>query len=152
MQTRSYLLRAATLMVALALAGCAAPPKQLYQWGSYQGALYQYLKSNGSDLALQVAQLEAEAQKNAASGVASPPGLHGHLALLYAKVGDDANAVRSLETERRLFPESATYVDFLLKNSAKVVPSATPSTVRSTVPNTVPNTSPNASPKTAPRS
>lgn len=135
-------------MFGLALAGCAVPHKPLYQWGSYQGALYEYLKSNGLDPASQIARLEAEAQKNAASGFASPPGLHGHLALLYAKVGDDANAIRSLETERRLFPESATYVDFLLKNASKVSPSSSPSSS----PNASPSTAPIAPQKTAPQS
>jgi hypothetical protein len=110
------------LVLSLALMGCAAPQKQLYPWGSYQAALYEYLKGNGADPGSQIARLEAEAQKNAASGLVSPPGLHGHLGLLYAKVGDDANAVKHLEAERKLFPESATYVDFLLKNAGKSAP------------------------------
>ena len=137
-------------MVGLALAGCAAPHKPLYQWGSYQGALYEYLKSNGLDPASQIARLEAEAQKNAASGFASPPGLHGHLALLYAKVGDDANAIRSLETERRLFPESATYVNFLLKNASKGAPNAPAGSAPNASSNASPGASPSASPSTAP--
>lgn len=115
-------------MVGLSLAGCATAPKPLYQWGSYPSALYEHLKSNGSDPAAHIARLEADLQRNAASGAASPPGLHGHLALLYAKVGDDANAVRSLEAERRLFPESATYVDFLLKKAGKPAPPSSPKT------------------------
>ena len=139
-------------MVSLALAGCAAPQKPLYQWGSYQGALYEYLKSNGLDPASQIARLEAEAQKNAASGLASPPGLHGHLALLYAKVGDDANAIRSLETERRLFPESATYVNFLLKNASKGSPNAPAGSASNASSNASPIPAPVAPQKTPTRS
>ena len=83
------------------------------------GSLYQYFKSNGTDPGAQIEQLEAQLQKGEAAGAASPPGLHGHLALLYSKLGDEANAVKHLEAERSLFPESANYINFLLKNAAK---------------------------------
>lgn len=112
------------LVLGLALTACATPQKQLYPWGSYQAALYEYLKGNGVDPGSHITRLEAEAQKNAALGLVSPPGLHGHLALLYAKVGDDASAVSHLEIERKLFPESASYIDFLLKNAGKSTPQA----------------------------
>ena len=108
-----------SLAAALFLTACAAPPKPLYLWGGYQSALYAYLRGNGADLGAQIVQLEAQAQRSAAEGASPPPGLHGHLALLYSKTGDDANAVRHLQTERRLFPESAAYVDHLLKNAAR---------------------------------
>lgn len=115
----NHLCRLASACVCLTLAACAAPPRPLYQWAGYQPALYQYFKGNGSDTGAQIAQLEAQIQKNAASGEATPPGMHGHLALLYARMGDDAATRRHLEAERAKFPESATYVDFLLKNGAR---------------------------------
>lgn len=115
------LARAALLGAAAVLSACAAPPKTLYQWGSYQGALYAYLKGGGADLGAQIATLEAQAQRTAAEGGLPPPGLHGHLALLYTKVGDDANAISNLQIERRLFPESATYIDHLMKNASRPV-------------------------------
>jgi hypothetical protein len=108
----------------LVLSACAAPAKPLYQWGGYPAALYAYLKGSGADLGAQIATLEAQAQRTAAEGGLPPPGLHGHLALLYTKVGDDAQAIAHLQVERRLFPESATYVDHLLKNAAR--PAAKP--------------------------
>ena len=122
MKTIRCLCRASVLAVAFGLAACAAPPKTIYQWGDYQGALYQYLRGNGVDPGEQITKLEAEVEKNAASAKASPPGLHGHLALLYSKLGDDANAIRHLQAERALFPESAAYIDFLLKNAARSAP------------------------------
>lgn len=122
----------ALLAVVLALAGCAAPPKTLYQWGSYQASLYNYFKGNGSDPGAMILQLEEQLQKTAATGGAAPPGLHGHLALLYSKVGDDANAVAHLEAERKLFPESGVYIGMLLQRAAvmpaKVPPLAAPAT------------------------
>lgn len=111
--------RCAVLAMAALLCACAAAPKPLYQWGAYPSALYAYLRDNGADLGAQIATLEAQAQRAGAEGSRTPPGLHGHLALLYSKSGDDANAMRHLQIERQLFPESAAYIDHLLKQAAK---------------------------------
>ena len=111
--------RLGLLCAVVLLSACAAPPKTLYQWGSYQPALYAYLKGSGADLGAQITTLEAQAQRTAAEGGVPPPGLHGHLALLYTKAGDDAKAIAHLQVERRLFPESAVYIDHLMKNAAR---------------------------------
>ena len=104
----------------LGLTACATPPKPMYQWAGYQSALYEYLKTDGANPGPQIALLEAQVQKNAATGEASPPGLHAHLGLLYSKAGDDAKAVEYLQAERKLFPESGPFLDFLLKNAARL--------------------------------
>lgn len=110
------LIRAFLMIAVVALSACAAPaPKPLYQWANYEPRLYEYFKAGGNNPGGQISVLEAQLQKNQAAGEASPPGLHGHLALLYSKMGDDLGARRHLEAERSLFPESAAYVDFLLK-------------------------------------
>ncbi|MBV8604944.1 MAG: DUF4810 domain-containing protein [Pelomonas sp.] len=116
---QSPLRLAAPLTLALALAACAAPhpPAPLYAWGEYQAQMLKYYKNDG-DLATQAQVLELQLQKNADAHLACPPGLHGHLALLYAKLGNDDASRAHLEAERRLFPESAAYVDFLLKKPA----------------------------------
>ncbi|PTT82854.1 DUF4810 domain-containing protein [Pelomonas sp. HMWF004] len=106
----------ALVAAALALVGCAQPgPKPLYQWAGYQPAVYQHLKSDGAEPGAQIAALEAQIEKNKVAGEASPPGMHAHLGLLYSKMGDDVAAQRHLQAERAQFPESAAYVDFLLK-------------------------------------
>ena len=108
------------LIASLALVGCAQPgPKPLYQWDGYQAAVYQHLKSNGSEPGAQISALEAQIEKNQAAGVATPPGMRAHLALLHSKMGDDVAARRHLEAERAQFPESAAYVDYLLKTTKK---------------------------------
>ena len=115
----------AAVAVAALLTACGTPQKPLYQWAGYQNSVYQYFKTNGTAPGDQITQLEAQLIKNKAANEATPPGLHGHLALLYAKVGNDDAARAHLEAERALFPESAAYVDFLLKKpSEKTAPAA----------------------------
>jgi hypothetical protein len=111
--------RLGLLTLAALTTACAAPPKPLYQWGGYPAAVYAYFKDDGANAGAQITQLEAQIQQTNAAGQAVPPGLHGHLALLYSKVGDDAASLAHLEAERKLFPESAAYIDFLLKNAAR---------------------------------
>lgn len=111
------LTRACVLGGLLALAGCTSPPKTLYHWGSYQASLYSYFKGNGADPGAMIAQLEEQLQQTLAKGGVPPPGLHGHLALLYTKVGDDASAAAHLYAERKLFMESAPYMDMLLQRA-----------------------------------
>ena len=105
--------------VAALLTACGTPQKPLYQWGGYQSSMYQYFKTNGEMPGDQITQLGSQLIKNKAANEATPPGLHGHRALLYAKVGNDDAARAHLEAERALFPESAAYVDFLLKKPAE---------------------------------
>jgi len=106
--------------VVLGLIGCAQPgPKPLYTWNGYQTALYQHLKSNGSEPGAQIPLLQAQIEKNEAAGAATPPGMRAHLALLHSKMGDDVAARQWLEAEKANFPESAAYVNFLLKRDPK---------------------------------
>jgi hypothetical protein len=44
-----------------------------------------------------------------------PPGMRAHLGMLYAETGNDGKAQESLLAEKASCPESATYVDLLLK-------------------------------------
>ena len=112
--------RLALLGFAVLLTGCVhAPTKTLYGWGTYQPSLYQYFKTDGGDLSVQINALEAQVVKNKTGRLADPPGLHGHLALLYSKTGNESAAQNQLAIERELFPESAAYVDFLLKKSVQ---------------------------------
>jgi hypothetical protein len=101
------------------LAGCATPPAPLYDWGHYPLASYQFMRGDGFDPRASIVRLEDQLQKTAAARRNPPPGLHGHLALLYSGLGDMGRAKEHLERERELFPEAATFVEFLLQNARR---------------------------------
>lgn len=96
------------------LAGCAQQPKTLYQWGSYQPEVYEYFKGESKEA--QVAKLEEDLQKIRSTNGNPPPGYHAQLGMLYGSLGKDDQMVQEFRTEKGLFPESATYMDFLLRN------------------------------------
>jgi hypothetical protein len=108
-------LRNAVALTALALAGCAQAPKPLYHWEGFQGQLYEHFRSDASGPAEQAAVLEAQVQRAQAGGAALPPGFRAHLAMVYLRLGRDGEARTQLEAEKTSFPESAQYMDFLLK-------------------------------------
>ncbi|WP_321936613.1 MULTISPECIES: DUF4810 domain-containing protein [unclassified Paraburkholderia] len=101
---------AATLL----LAGCANTTPPLYQWTSYQPAVYDYLKGQKAPQE-QIDVLEKSLQEIRAKGNTPPPGFHAQLGMLYANVGNDTQAMQEFDAEKHLFPESTTYMDFLMK-------------------------------------
>jgi hypothetical protein len=104
---------AATLSAGLM--GCAQPPKPLYHWEGFQRQLYEHFKADSSGPNEQLQLLDAQAEKARSRGVALPPGFRAHLAMVYLKLGRDTEARLQLEAEKASFPESAPYMDFLLK-------------------------------------
>jgi hypothetical protein len=103
----------------LLVSGCASQPHGLYQWEGYQPQVYQYFQGTSSKEA-QIAELESGLQKIQASGKAVPPGYHAQLGLLYGQTGSGDRMVQEFQTEQTLFPESALYIDFLLKKNKTV--------------------------------
>ena len=107
----SKAVKLALMLTAIAtVAGCQTAPQPLYQWESYQAEVYEYFK--GEPKEAQVEALERDLQKINASGRKAPPGYHAHLGM-----GKDDQMVQEFRTEKALFPESASYMDFLLKNA-----------------------------------
>lgn len=96
---------------------CVTAPKTLYQWEGYQPQVYEYFKGQGTEE--QITALESGLQKIQAKGNTPPPGYHAHLGLLYAGNGKEDQMVQQFQTERTLFPEASTYVDFLLRKFKK---------------------------------
>lgn len=118
--TMSVLKKSASVLAlagAMLLTGCAAPQKTLYQWGGYQPQVYQYLKGESPDQ--QIAAMEKDLMLFSAKGGSAPPGFHAHLGMLYSVVGKPDQMVVQFEDEKKLFPESAPYMDFLLAKVKK---------------------------------
>lgn len=112
-------LACAALATATLLGGCAnnaTPP--LYGWDGYQPQVYDYLEGKSSAEA-QIGSLEASLQKMRGKGERPPPGFHAHLGALYASAGRGQQAQQELLAEKEAFPESSTYMDFLLTNLKK---------------------------------
>ena len=99
------------------LSGCGTPPKYLYQWGDYQAQVYQHFKGESPEH--QIIVMEKNLQQIGANGNLPPPGYHAHLGLLYSITGKSDLVVARFEDEKKLFPESAVYMDFLLKKTKK---------------------------------
>ncbi len=108
---------AACAATVLLTVGCASNgPKPLYGWEGYQPQVYAYLKSGGNaDAVEQLAQLEQAEQNMAQRGQALPPGYRAHMGMLYAKAGDAGKSAAAITAEKTHFPESSSFMDFLLR-------------------------------------
>ncbi|MDF7674140.1 DUF4810 domain-containing protein [Acetobacteraceae bacterium ESL0709] len=131
----------------LLLSACASGEKPLYAWYHYQPELYAYMQ--GKDPQQQLTVLEADEQKAQAKGLALPPGFHAHLGLLYARLGQTSQAQTEFQQEKTLFPESASYMDFVLKNMGAPA-AATPAAPVVAPDNAKSVTEPQAKPVSAP--
>ena len=108
----SKFLMAASLAGLALLQGCATPVEPLYNWGPYERQVSAHFKGESPESQIQILEQHAVATKS--SGKVLPPGYMAHLGLLYGKAGRDADFVAALEEEKRLFPESAPYINQLL--------------------------------------
>ncbi len=102
------------------LNGCANEPKPLYNWDGYQTTVYQYYQQTESSPQDQIEELKKNIEMSKAKSLATPPGLHAHLGLLYSTIGSIDLAMKEFSTEKALYPESAAYMDFLMKNKGKI--------------------------------
>lgn len=106
----------AALAGAAVFAGCAAKgPGPLYMWESFPRQQYTTLMRDGSNPDEQIRAMEAHSEKARAANAALPPGFRAHLGLLYIGSGNPQRARELWQAERSAFPESAPYMDRLLK-------------------------------------
>jgi hypothetical protein len=108
-------LQGSLLLAALcALNACAS--RDVYYWGHYEGLVYDmYAKPGEADPGTQVAQLTEDIDKAHAAGKPVPPGVHAHLGYVYYQQGNLGGAEQEFQTEKTLFPESASFIDGLLQ-------------------------------------
>lgn len=106
------------ILCASLTSGCATRPQPLYYWGDYQSQVYSHFQAEKGPEE-QIQALEKTREQARAQGKSLPPGLQAHLAMLYGQTGRSDRLVENLQAEKALFPESQTFMDFLLK---KVTP------------------------------
>lgn len=99
------------------LAGCAQRgPTPLYLWEGFPRQQYDALRNDGAgSTAEQIQALEAHAEKARAANAQLPPGLRAHLGMLQLSSGNIDRARELWLAEKLAFPESAPYMDQLLK-------------------------------------
>ncbi|MBI5269126.1 MAG: DUF4810 domain-containing protein [Burkholderiales bacterium] len=106
---------AVSVGAAVALTACAQAPKPLYYWGTFPSTAYDTLRGDEKGPLDQLHAMDEQAEKAKAAGLPLPPGFHAHLGLVYLKLGRQDDARRAWQTERERFPESAVYIDSLMK-------------------------------------
>ena len=106
-----------SLIIALfILSGCGATkPPPLYYYGAYPTSVYQFLKADELSTAEQIDQMKQVIATTQENGQAVAPGVHAHLAMLYFESGNPLDGEVHLSKEKTLFPESANFIDFLLR-------------------------------------
>lgn len=106
-------LKRGVLVVSCLIMGCATS-QPLYYWGNYEEIIYQmYIKPGSADPGSQVQKLKEDVNKASSEGKLVPPGVHAHLGYMYFLQGNTHDALLEFEAEKKLFPESAKFVDGL---------------------------------------
>lgn len=103
------------VLVLSALVGCATPPAPLYSWESFPRQQYSVLLHDGASPLDQIAAMNAHAEKARAKNASLPPGFRAHLGMLHLSAGNPDMARDFWMAEKSAFPESAQYMDSLLK-------------------------------------
>lgn len=104
----------AALVLSGLFGGCQTA-RPIFYWGSYEALAYQsYIAPGKVPPAEQIATLKGELEKARAANLPAHPGLHAHLGFLYTQIGKADLARVEFETEKRLFPESAKFIDGLM--------------------------------------
>lgn len=97
--------------------GCASTPDPLYNYGDYSDSYYSYKKDAGDESALKLQksiELAIEEAGQSRSGRV-PPGMYANIGYLYLKGGDPVKAVDSFRKEKSTYPESAHFMDRIIK-------------------------------------
>ncbi len=109
----------AVLLLSAALGGCAPQKPLLYQWQGYQSNVNSYFRGDKLSLDAQTKLAEEDLAKIKAAGGVVPPGYNAHLGLLYGQQGQLDQFVQQVKAEKAQYPESETFMDFLLRNFKK---------------------------------
>ena len=119
MKSSSTIHMGSAVALAMLLTGCVTAPQPLYSWNSYQKQVYSYLKSDSPAQEEQILEMEKGMHQAASKGTQLPPGYQAHLGLLYLNAGRTDQALAAWAQEKKQFPESTQYIDYLVSNMKK---------------------------------
>lgn len=105
------------LPLVVLLAACGTSQQPLYHWGKYPDTVYQGMQGKKSP-DQQVAELEQYLEQAKSEDKAVAPGVYAQLGMLYVEMGRGELAAKAFNEEKARFPESAQFMDFLLKNKS----------------------------------
>jgi hypothetical protein len=93
-------------------------------WDSFPRQQYDALQRAGFSPQEQIRLLEAHAEKARGANANLPPGFRAHLGMLMLSEGNAERARELWMAEKVAFPESAAYIDSLLKRLQSTTKSA----------------------------
>ncbi len=120
MKLFTNILKSCFLFCCVAAGGCASKDTLFYQDPEYAKSMYDYLRDE-ANLDEQIEYMTEYFEDAGESGKKVAPGAYGHMAALQLRLGNISEMRRYMELEKKTYPESAHYIDFLLnyQNSSK---------------------------------
>lgn len=112
----NFKLKISAVLLATSLVGCQTTTKPLYHYGSYQNNVYSHFKNEDSTVLKEIEELEATLAKTSNGVTQIAPGVNAHLGFLYLQSGQPETGLKYLLEEKRLYPESSKFIDFLVSN------------------------------------
>lgn len=96
--------------------GClasACSDNSIYYWNGYDDQIYEYYKDKPPSELIEA--MEAIKTRSEAQEKPLPPTFYAHLGLLYQKVGQTQKFRELALEEKNNYPESTSFINFLLK-------------------------------------
>ena len=91
----------------------ACSNQSLYYWNGYEDQLYDYHQDKPpSELIDKLEKIKARSQSQEKP---LPPSFYAHLGFLYQKAGQTEKFKELAREEKKQYPESTSFMDFLLK-------------------------------------
>ncbi|UXN35988.1 DUF4810 domain-containing protein [Avibacterium paragallinarum] len=104
------------LIFSIFLSACGTSTNNMYYWKGYNNTVYDYLKNDSTSISNQIETMEKYFSDAKDKQLAIAPGAHAHMGLLLVQSGQLDAARQQFLEEKKLFPESSSYINFLMKN------------------------------------
>lgn len=103
--------------VMLLLASCTTQAPQMYTWGKYSDATYNFIKSHSDqDREALIKTYESIIKKQKGTRKCVPPGVYADYGYLLIQIGEAQKGKEMLEKEVALYPESQAFIGQIIKN------------------------------------